>query len=213
MQDYAIIKQAFTHQSALLLDTLNRLETAEWEAPTRLEGWTVYTLVAHMLRVPQTVVGYAAQTVDSEPVVDRITYWNFDGRPAGPGITERALQNAAATTPENMAQTYAEARLKALHTLEMVELTTVISSFHGPIRFGEYLVTRLVELVAHSLDLQASLSYLKVPLDENAVKLVVQTLEGLLKQPRPASLSNDIDFIEAATGRVRREGIVIPAFT
>ncbi len=212
MQDYEIIKQAFTNQSALVLEGLNRLEPAQWDAPTRLEGWTVYTLVAHMLRVPQVVVTYASQAVSTAPVVDRLSYWNFNGQEIAAGVTERALQSGASTTRADMAQTFAATRQAALDTLERIALTTVISSAYGAIRFGEYLVTRILELVVHSLDLNAALPSI-VKLDQQAVALTVASLEGLLNQPRSAEMTDDIQFIEAAAGRIKHPSMVIPAFT
>jgi hypothetical protein len=45
-----------------------------------------------------------------------------------------------------------------------------------------------------------------------AQKVIVDLLSELLTNPRPVALSDDIAFIEAATGRVRFPGLIIPAF-
>jgi hypothetical protein len=67
-------------------------------------------------------------------------------------------------------------------------------------RLGDYLATRVVELVVHHLDVRAALDLPPAPTPA-AGRLTMEVLEGLLGTPRPRNLGRT-RFILAATGRI-----------
>lgn len=211
MNQYELNKEAFAEQSRLILETIQPLAAQQWHGPTRLEGWDVFTLVAHIRRSLLTVIDYGAKPLDAAPTVDRISYWNFDGAAIAEAVTERTKQSSAHLSADTMAGEFAARLSEALVVLENGQPETVIHSIFGPMKLVEFVATRVVELTVHSLDLFDALG-LAPRLHPSAQAVTVEILERLCKQSRPAVLADDLDFIEAAAGRKRYEGLEIAAF-
>jgi uncharacterized protein (TIGR03083 family) len=178
---------------------LETTSDADWQRPTRLPGWSVMVLVAHIAGGVRRIPQYAATPVDSPPERDRLSYWRYDASIDG-GVTTRALDAARGQTPDSMRATLREALAAAQDVTVRLPATIVIPSIMGPIALVEYLPTRVLEACIHGLDLRNALGAPSTPTPA-ALASTVSTLEGLLAGPRPPDLPNDVAFVEAATGR------------
>jgi uncharacterized protein (TIGR03083 family) len=209
--DYERSKAAFKGQGALISEMIGGLSEEEWYKPSNLEGWNVLTLMAHIIRAPKVVVEYGAKPLTEPPVQDRWTYYQFNGPEIAEAVSNRALQEAARTSPQNIGPEFEATMKAALETLDRLSPETVINSVFGPIRLEEYIYTRLIELTIHGLDLALSLNQ-PVRFDPIAQAITVEILERLLGQPRPVELADDARFIKVASGRERVAGVQISAF-
>lgn len=209
--NYTLLKEAIKGQGDFISRIIAGLEEDQWYAPSRLEGWNILTLVAHTMRAPALLSQYSAKPLNVPPEVDHLSYYNFDGRSIAVGVSQRALDSAAKTSPAAIIKEFPQTVEAALVVLETLAPETVFTTASGPIRLDEYTVTRVVEMGVHGLDLLASL---KQPLTmyPAAQQIIVDLLTEFLDGPRPTALSDDIAFIEAATGRVRYPSLIIPAF-
>jgi uncharacterized protein (TIGR03083 family) len=212
MDDYTATRKAVEGQGGLVLATLASLKEEQWKAPSRLPGWDMLTLAAHTMRALTTLIDYTAKPQNAWPVRDRISYWHFDGQIAATSTNTRARAIADNTTPAGLVTLFGEKLKEALVVLDRLEPATVITSLWGPMRLDEYATTRVVELTIHGMDLQASVQQ-PLRLDLEAQALTVKILEVLMGRPRPADLSDDIAFIEVASGRVKYNGIQLSAFS
>jgi uncharacterized protein (TIGR03083 family) len=173
---------------------------AAWQQPTRLPGWDVTTLVAHLARGLGRIAAYGATPLAEPPQRDRVSYLRYDAAGMAADVTARAREAAQGATPANFLASLRDAVPAARATVASLAPTTVIPSVLGPIMLVEYLPTRLLEACVHGLDLRHALGAPLVP-TPGALASTVATLEGLLGAPRPAALADDVAFVEAATGR------------
>ena len=212
MDEYQRCKNALKGQTELILAMVAPLDTAQWYKPSKLAGWDILTLVAHIVRATENLVKYAAEPSDEPAKVDRVSYWHFDGRGVAEGISQRAVEDAAQTSPEALPLEFERSLKTALAVLDNVPASTVIKSRLAPITLVEFTATRILELTIHGLDLALALE--EPPrFDPAAQAITVEILEALIKQPRPTELADDIVFIGAAAGRVPYPGLEISAFS
>jgi uncharacterized protein (TIGR03083 family) len=176
------------------------LPAAAWERPTRLSGWDVTTLVAHLARGVARIAEYGAAPLSEPAQKDRLSYWRYDPAALAAGVTARALKAARGQTPASLRAELRQAVADAQATARRLGPTTVVASAIGPIALGEYLPTRLLEVCVHGLDLRQAIGAPPTPTPD-ILASTVATLEGLLGGPRPADLADDVAFVEAATGR------------
>jgi len=190
---------ALAAETSALGALLETRADADWERPTRLPGWSVMVLVAHIAGGVSRIPQYAATPVDAPPERDRLTYWRFDAS-VDAGVSTRALDAARGQTPDSLRAALRNNLAAARDVIARLPATTVIPSIMGPIALVEYLPCRIVEVCVHGLDLRDALDAPLTPTPA-ALASTVSTLEGLLAGPRPPDLSDDVAFVEAATGR------------
>jgi uncharacterized protein (TIGR03083 family) len=179
---------------------LDSVPDTAWQQPTRLPGWDVTTLVAHLARGLGRIAAYAATPLDTPPERDRVTYLRYDAAGMAADVTARAREAAQGATPASLRAALRAAVPAARAAVTGLAPTTVIPSAIAPITLGEYLPTRLLEVCVHGLDLRHALGTPLLP-TPGALASTIATLEGLLAAPRPAGLADDVTFVEAATGR------------
>ncbi|MET8982084.1 sterol carrier family protein [Streptomyces sp. NPDC004539] len=162
------------------LDTAARsLTEAGLARPTRLGDWTVRELVAH-IGMAVTAVGRALEL--AEPVKQDATLldWPFaTAANAGAidGFTRRLAQEGA-TDLAATARTLAE-------QLDAHPGTRLLQTNVGAMPLAEYLVTRTVELVVHTDDLNAALPEAEVPYDRQALAAATRLLADALAEKAP----------------------------
>jgi uncharacterized protein (TIGR03083 family) len=186
------------------MDDLARLleqqPEAAWHQPTRLPGWDVTVLVAHLARGVGRIAAYGATPLDEPPQRDRVSYLRYDAAGMAGDVTARAYEAAQGATPTSLLAALRDAVPEARATAVRLTPATVIPSAIAPITLVEYVPTRLLEACIHGLDLREALGAPLSPTPD-ALTSTVATLEGLLAAPRPAALADDVAFVEAATGR------------
>src|SRR5690348_12571693 len=84
-------------------------------------------------------------------------------------IAQRDRDNATGLTPGEVLRNAARARADLLGLLAATPGDPVVQGRRGPLRLSDLMITRVNELVVHSLDLSASVAEIEpVPLDRAA---------------------------------------------
>src|SRR5437764_14729632 len=91
---------------AALLEPLPR---DAWQQPTRLPGWDVTTLVAHLARGVGRIAAYAATPLDEPPQRGRVSYLRYDAAGMAADVTARAREAAEGATPASLLTALREA--------------------------------------------------------------------------------------------------------
>lgn len=180
---------------------LGHLDEVAWSAPTRLPGWRVKELYAHVARGVDTL----AVLLDSPAtgmVVDVPDAAGYFARvPSGPAgaaqVARTAIRFAADTKPAALRERFGRRGPETLTAATAAGPHTVLASIAGPIHLHAYVITRIVEATVHHLDLQHALD-----IDERLPELAVRRTVQTLTQLTPA-----VPFIELATGRDTDRGI------
>ncbi|WP_033337367.1 maleylpyruvate isomerase family mycothiol-dependent enzyme [Catenuloplanes japonicus] len=174
------------------------LDAARWARPTRLDGWDVKALFAHLAAWPHGFAHMLSLVRTDEPTHDSATSLLRDlNRPGGlaalqaPRVAQGAREAAGQYRPEQLTAAFATVGPDAL--AEARRLGPVVVEYFGIARLAlaEAAGIGVVESTVHLLDLQRALGR------EPSVPAsgLAQTAEILAAIPHPVA------FIEAATGR------------
>jgi uncharacterized protein (TIGR03083 family) len=199
-EELAATWEALAGEVADLRALLMAQPEAVWQRPTRLPGWDVTILVAHLVRGVGRVAEHAATPLARPPACDRRTYWRYDARAVAPEVDARARAAAAGATPAGLLAELDQALSAGAAAVARLAPQSVLPTVMGPIQLVEYLPTRLIEVCIHGLDLRDALG---APLRPTPAALArtAALLDQLLDGPRPADLRDPVVFIEAASGR------------
>ncbi|MFI9406399.1 maleylpyruvate isomerase N-terminal domain-containing protein [Nocardia sp. NPDC052316] len=174
------------------------LTEEQWATPTRLPGWSVRALFAHVAPDPAImaamrdarVAGPAAATDGAE--VLRI--FNAPGglaHAAADDVAVQASEAAARLDTDELLRRFAEDGPRALAELGDIDPATVLPHPHlGAVTYQALLEVAIVDVTVHLLDLIAAVGGPPVP--RAALLGTVQVL---------AAVPDPVEFIEAATGR------------
>ncbi|MGI5368956.1 hypothetical protein C9J60_19040 [Streptomyces sp. A244] len=150
--------------------------------PTRLGDWTVRELAAHVTMAVETV----SRNLDREEPAKAdlaLLDWPFATAARAAGIADdtRRLADAApdldalyASTAERLARALADAPGSRL-----------LPTRTGALSLADYLVTRTVELVVHTDDLNAAVPGLDIPYDRQALAACTRLLADALASKAP----------------------------
>src|SRR3954466_1359107 len=140
--------------------------------PTRLDGWRVAELVAHlgldMAAVPRYLGGAPAARAE----IDAADYALACATGAA-GVDERVRLMTEEARPAELSAHVHERRLEADAAVETATAGFVLPTRLGPIGLTDSLATRCVEATVHCLDLAAALGG-DVELDDEAVAVTVK---------------------------------------
>ena len=147
---------AYAEAAAWFVDTV-ALVGDRWDEPG-LGEWDVRALVGHTSRSFVTVETYLAQPADDVEVDSTADYYRATREMAatGAGVAERGREagRALGEDPLSSLSVLATRVVELVETLDGTELVTTIA---GGMRLGDYLPTRIFELVVHTLDLGGAL--------------------------------------------------------
>ena len=151
-----------------------------FDLPTGLPGWRVAELVAHL----SMCAGAPARWL-SEPTPDRAEatvggLLAVPDRRSAPAIDERTRELAADKTPEQLRMQVQMAVFSLGAVVAATAPERVIPTRLAPMRFDDFLVTRLVEGVVHGLDLSPA-----VDPDPTALRLATRALLAALVAKAP----------------------------
>lgn len=165
-------------QYALLAAAVARLADDDFAKPTRLAGWTVAELVAHLsstlAAVPSAVERPAPPRADAD-----LTQYLLGYRGVAPAVAQRAVDNARGVTPADLRHRLGETVAQTDAVLRHADVSRLVAVRLGALPLGDFLVTRCVEGVVHGLDLGG------VEPDAGALKVVVRTFAVLLATVAP----------------------------
>jgi uncharacterized protein (TIGR03083 family) len=207
---YAETLDILDAEFAELKRTLAAITPDEWVKPTRLRVtadhpyWDVFTLVAHINVATGMVQTLVKDTAGGTPGMDHTTFFVTDVVQVAPAVDAFTRNSVAGLSPEAVRQTVVATIEEAMRMARATDRAKVGPAFFGPMRLDELMLTRIIETGVHGLDLSAALG--KAPhLSARARQGCAAQLEELLQHrraiSRPSDLSDDIAFIEVATGR------------
>ncbi|MDX3385410.1 sterol carrier family protein [Streptomyces niveiscabiei] len=161
------------------LDTATRsLTDGDLARPTRLGDWTVRELVAH-IGMAVTAVGRALAL--PEPPKQDATLLDWPFATAG---NATAIDEFTKNLAQQKTDLAAAARALA-EQLDTHPATRLLQTNAGAMPLAEYLVTRTVELIVHTDDLNAALPATDIPYDRQALAAATRLLADALAGKAP----------------------------
>ncbi|MDH6139465.1 uncharacterized protein (TIGR03083 family) [Kitasatospora sp. GP30] len=200
------VVEAFRLEAGRLTQAMTGVAQAEWRLPTRCTPWTVGELLAHVRVVIAWLPGMLAAPAPPRPEVSATEYYRPDARFApGTNAARIALaQHDAAQQADGdgLVEGFDATWQEAYRLCQAEPDSRVVRTRHGdPMLLSDFLVTRVVELAIHGLDLADALG--REPWLTPQAASVVQEL--LLGPDSTASLEQlgwgQLRFLRKATGR------------
>ena len=194
-----------------VVEAFRGLTPDEWQAPTKLvpldpdlPHWTVFELAGHF----DISIGLTRMLIDGrgdlQPARDRTSFFINPRSETGPVVYAYAYTMVEGKTPADMPGVLAETFAKTIAEARAVPASLVGPGYFAPMRVDEFVASRIVEAVVHGIDLAQALGspYFATA---DGIGMTAAILDDLLARRttgrRPAELSDDMDWILAASGR------------
>ncbi|WP_328318350.1 maleylpyruvate isomerase family mycothiol-dependent enzyme [Streptomyces sp. NBC_00388] len=180
--DFATTRTAVLAQCEYVRNAVRSLAPGQLALPTRLGDWTVRELAAHLAMA----VGSVSRFLDEEaPAVQELTLleWPFATAPVADRISEDVRALAAASDPVELLDRAVAALAERLPGADGERL---LATRVGAMRLADYLVSRCVELVVHTDDLNAAVG-LEIPYDPKALAACTRLLADALAARAPGA--------------------------
>lgn len=190
MADAADVRGAFSAAGQGFVSLVEGLEPADYVA-RGTEEWSVLELVAHTSRAYLATEAVVAAPVDpsSRRLDSAAAYFRAALSVEGVhgGISQRAREAAESMRGDPVGFV----RAAAARVGDLVARTPddrEVQHFCGRLRFGDYLTTRVMELVLHSVDLQLALGR-EPAVDAGAAGVVASVLLELAARADPLAVA------------------------
>ncbi|MEV7526300.1 maleylpyruvate isomerase N-terminal domain-containing protein [Streptomyces sp. NPDC091371] len=200
------VLEAFRLESAALTDAVARLSEAEWNLPTRCTPWTVRDLLGHVCVVIDWLPGMLDAPPPGEAEVSAAEYYRPDDRfsPRTNSARIALAQDRAAESADGsaFAAQFAAIWQRADRLCRRQPAGRAVRTRHGDaMLLSEFLLTRVVEVAVHGLDLADALG--REPwLTPSAGDAVTELLLGTDQMAAAATLGwSRPHFLRKATGR------------
>ncbi|MFD7444351.1 sterol carrier family protein [Streptomyces sp. NPDC059909] len=182
--DSAKIRAAVLAQFGHVREAVRTLTPEQLALPTRLGDWTVRELAAHFALAVGSVVRSVERPEPAQREVGLLDWPSMTAGRAG-AIDEdtRAIADAAQDL-DALHALYERTAAELADTLAATSDDRLVEARTGAMRLGDYLVTRTVELVVHTDDLNDATG-LGVPYDRQAVAACVRLLADALAVKAP----------------------------
>jgi uncharacterized protein (TIGR03083 family) len=158
-----------------------------WGRPSVLAGWTVSDLGAHLVLVADSVAALEPAARWARPLSLGAYVATYPAAAEVLAERTRAAAGGPDRSPAQLLDALDERFAEAVHVLDgLGPDDPVVAARRGPIRLGDFLATRAVELVVHGDDLARSLPDLDRPaLPREAERLAVRVLLEVLAERAP----------------------------
>ncbi|MEU7281226.1 sterol carrier family protein [Streptomyces sp. NPDC045431] len=183
--DSAKTRAAVLAQFGHVRDAVLTLTPEQLAQPTRLGEWTVRELAAHIsMGLGSIIRGVAAPEPASRDL--ELMEWAPATRKYAEDVdaAAREIAGTAAVDPAGLAALYDEAGRQFADALAAASDERLIETRFGGVRLGDFLVTRTVELVVHTDDLNDATG-LTVPFDRQALAACTRLLADALAVKAP----------------------------
>lgn len=180
--DPAKIRTAVLTQFGHVRQAVCTLTEEQLALPTRLEGWSVRDLAAHVTMAAETV----SRNLDrDEPVKPELALldWPFATATRAGDIAD-GTRDLAAANPD-LDTLYARTEERLTQKLADAPGDRLLAARTGAMTLADYLVTRTVELVVHTDDLNAAVPGLDIPYDRQALAACTRLLADALAARAP----------------------------
>ncbi|WP_411103757.1 sterol carrier family protein [Streptomyces sp. cmx-4-9] len=179
--DPARIRTAVLAQFGLVAEAVGGLDEEQAARPTHLGEWTVGDLAAHLAWAVGSLAGAAAR-----PPADRVEVtvatWPFATEALAPTIAG-AHRDAA---QEPLGALYGRTGARLAELLDVLPGDRVLPLWIGGMTAADFLVTRTVELVVHTDDLNRAAG-LDIPFDRQALAACTRVLADALAVRAPGA--------------------------
>ncbi|MDG4860048.1 sterol carrier family protein [Streptomyces sp. T-3] len=179
--DSAKTRAAVLAQFGNVREAVERLTPEQLALPTRLGDWTVRELAAHLAMVLGSVHRYlqAPEPAKHEvPLLD----WPFATRSAAAQVDEDVKELVEEGEP---AELFARVAAGIEELLPGAPDARLVPSRFGGMTLGDFLVTRTVEFIVHTDDLNDAVPDLEVPYDRQALAACTRLLADALAVKAP----------------------------
>ncbi|GAA2295924.1 maleylpyruvate isomerase family mycothiol-dependent enzyme [Streptomyces hawaiiensis] len=180
--DPAKIRAAVLAQFGNVRQAVHTLTPGQLALPTRLGDWTVRELAAHVTMAVETV----SRNLDrEEPTKAELTLldWPFATAARAADIDDGTRQLAEAHP--DLGALYAATEERLTRNLADAPGARLLATRTGALSLADYLVTRTVELVVHTDDLNAAVPGLDIPYDRQALAACTRLLADALAVKAP----------------------------
>ncbi|MEV1025498.1 sterol carrier family protein [Streptomyces sp. NPDC050264] len=180
----AKIRDAVLTQFGNVRKAAESLTPEQLAGPTRLGDWTVRDLLAHLSMALGAVDRFLALPEPAKSEVAALD-WPFATAANAPGIADRS-RDVARDHPDITAL-LARTEERFVANLAETADSRVLPVRTGAMSFADYLVTRTVELVVHTDDLNDAVAGLDVPFDRQALAACTRLLADALALKAPGA--------------------------
>lgn len=176
------IRAAVLAQFGNVRAAVRALAPEQLKQPTRLGDWTVRELAAHIAAAVESV----SRTIDLEPPAKAelaLVDWPF--ATIAPAL---AAANADRTRDhQDLDALYARTEQRLSERLAATPGERLLATRPGFMTLADYLVTRTIELVVHTDDLNAAVPGLDIPYDRQALAACTRLLADALAVKAPGA--------------------------
>ena len=211
MTPYESVIGTLEAELTAVADVFRGLTPEQWQRSTLLvpvdpdlPKWTVFELAGHFdISIGLTRMLIAGQE-QAQPARDRTSFFINPRSETGPVVYGYAYTMVEGKTPADMPGVLAETFTKTVAEARAVPPSLVGPGYFAPMRADEFVASRIVEAVVHGIDLAQALDvpYVASP---DGIAVTAAILDDLLTRrttgQRPAGLSDDLDWVLAASGR------------
>ncbi|MGW6057105.1 sterol carrier family protein [Streptomyces sp. NPDC055189] len=179
--DPAKIRTAVLAQFGNVREAVGALEPGQLALPTRLGSWTVRELAAHLTMGLGGATRFLAMP---EPPAREVALldWPFATASAAQQVDEASRAFAA---QENLDELYARTLAAFEEALPDFTQGRLMPTRFGAMTLDDFLVTRTVELIVHTDDLNDAVPGLDIPYDRQALAACTRLLADALAVKAP----------------------------
>jgi hypothetical protein len=220
MPSYESVISVLESELTAVADVFRDLAPEQWQRSTllvpvnpELPKWTVFELAGHF----DIAIGLTRMLIagheDAQPARDRTSFFINPRSETGPVVYGYAYTMVEGKTPADMPGVLAETFTKTIAEARAVPPSLVGPGYFAPMRVDEFVASRIVEAVVHGIDLAQALG---TPYFATAdgIAATAGILDDLLARRttggRPAGLSDDLEWILAASGRAPADDNRLP---
>ncbi|MFJ7157573.1 sterol carrier family protein [Streptomyces sp. NPDC101118] len=177
--DPAKTRAAVLAQFRHLAEAVDRLTEEQLAADAGVGEWTVRDLAEHIAWAVGSLAG-AAGLPPAEKAEVTVRTWPFTTEP----IADRIVGAHRGDEPLDLGELYARTGERLTELLGVLPGDRLLALWIGGMSVADFVVTRTVELVVHTDDLNRALG-LSVPLDRQALATCVRVLADALATKAP----------------------------
>ena len=221
MSSYETMLDTLSVELGNIEEVFRGLSEADWRSTTQLvpldpdlPHWTVFELAGHFdVSIGLTRALIAGRNDDDQPARDRTSFFINPRSETAPVVYQYAYTMVEGKTPDKMPDVLHETFSQTVNEARALGPDTVGPGYFAPMRLDEFVESRIVEAVVHGLDLTLALN--RAPIATPAgIAVTAAILDDLLARrtvgQRPADLSDDLRWIEAASGRASHSDNRLP---
>jgi hypothetical protein len=220
MASYESVIGILEAEVAAVADVFGALTPGQWQRSTLLvpvdpdlPKWTVFELAGHFdISIGLTRM-LIAEPEETQPGRDRTSFFINPRSETGPVVYSYAYTMVEGKTPADMPGVLAETFAKTVSEARAVPAGLVGPGYFAPMRVDEFVASRIVEAVVHGIDLAQALGspYFATA---DGIAMTAAILDDLLARRttgrRPAALSDDLEWVLAASGRAPADDSRLP---